>query len=197
MRASNDLQVIRDVTANLFFWQGFRLIPMGVALLAVTFILGGAIPVPRRLAVVFAVMLLMGATAMSSAAGAYYRRVYGSASPYPGQHAQRDRWKWLVVYPLMIAATLIDIFARPTLFVSGLVWAAAVLAYRMSTGRGRNHYFVAAALMAATAFLPSFGVTTPGVQTLHLFVGLLGAVYIVGGLLDHFELTRVFHEVEE
>ena len=97
----------------------------------------------------------------------------------------------------MLASLIIDFGYRPAFFVTGPVWAAGILAYWWSTGRGRRHYLAAAGCMASLSLLQWEGLVNPGKPMYTVFGALLGATYIVGGLLDHFELRQVLKPVKE
>ncbi len=184
------LERIHQVTANYFFWQGLRFVPMGAALLLLAIITQWAtLPAPARKLLI--VLILVLGLALSSAVGRYYNRAFGSVRGIPGRHARREAVKWTVVYPLLFLSMIIDAMWKGPIFVTGPIWGAATLAYWWSTGRGRLHYLAVALLLAATAFLPALGVVPRGTPMLNLFLGILGAIYIVAGLLDHFELVRL------
>ena len=97
----------------------------------------------------------------------------------------------------MTASIFIDILLAPKVFISGAVWAAALLAYRASTGGGRPHYFVGAALLAALTPLPLAGVVAAGRPMVVLWAVMVGLLYLVLGSLDHLELVRRFPMHEE
>jgi hypothetical protein len=122
--------------------------------------------------------------------GRYYTRAYGRVRGIPGQHARRTRAKWLVVYPAMFAAMILDWTLHVPVFLSGVVFAAGIEAYRRSTGGGRRHYVVAEMLLASLTLAPLTGLTTSR-ELLIPFIGLLGGIYVVGGVLDHLELARI------
>ena len=185
------VQRVHDVTANFFFWQGLRWVPMGVALLAVAWGLGPGTPVPDAWQTPLLLAPMAGSLGLSSMAGRWYARSYGRVRARPGMHARRTRTKWLVVYPLVAAALIVDAVWKLPVLTSGLAFAGAIEAYRRSTGGGRRHYIVASALFIAIAFVPVAGLVTPGAPALNWVVALLGATYVVGGVLDHFELRRV------
>jgi hypothetical protein len=122
---------------------------------------------------------------------AWYARSFGRVSRIPGQFRRRELVKWLLVYPALGASLAADAIMEPPLLVSGVVWAAAVLAYWASTGRGRRHYPVAAALLAALTFVPLVGPVDRGRPAVALLIAAIGAVYVAGGVLDHRELVRL------
>ncbi len=84
---------------------------------------------------------------------------------------------------------------RLPIFITGIVWAAATLAYWWSTGRGRPHYLGAALLFASTSAWPALGVATRGHAMMNLFLAVLGATYMINGVLDHLELRRTLPPV--
>jgi len=192
MSARNDpLERVRAVTANFFFWQGLRWVPMGMALLVVTGTLGSHTAIPELWQTPLLIAVMVAALAAAAATGRWYDRAYGRVRGIPGVHARRTRTKWLVVYPLLLVALVIDGTLRPPLLLSGLAFAAAIEAYRRSTGGGRRHYIVASAAFLALAFAPAAALVNAGVDGLNLVFGVLGATYMIGGVLDHLELRRV------
>lgn len=192
-----DLDRVRAVTANFFFWQGLRWVPMGFALImfALAPYAKGVLGNPWTDIVTYAafcVALWLSADVL----GRYYTRAYGRVEGIPGQHARRSTIKWFLVYPAMFAALILDWKLDGPIFMSGIVFGAGIEAYRKSTGGGRRHYSVAAALFALLAFAPLTGVASSR-QMLLPFIGLLGVVYVVGGILDHFELARILGPVRD
>ncbi len=186
-----DLERVHSVTSNFFFWQGLRWVPMGVALMVLSASYAAWWPLDRRWSDVALIGALGGALALSSVLGRYYARAYGSVRGDPHAHAARSRAKWLIVYPAMCIALLVDGIFAPELFVTGVTWGAAVLLYWWSTGRGRVHYVGAALLLASTSIWPMLGLARPGLPMINAFMGVVGAIYVVGGVLDHLELRRV------
>lgn len=190
-----DREHIQAVTANFFFWQGLRWVPMGAALLGLSVYWNGwwAVPAPWDAALQLGVLAL--ALGVSAAVGRYYHRRFGTVQGIPGIHARRERLKWRVVYPAMMGSLVADLVFSPPVLLSGFVWAAGILAYRRSTGDGRPHYLVAAVLLAAFGLLPLVGLLAPGKTLVNHFIGLVGVVFIVGGVLDHLELGRLLRPV--
>ena len=185
MTEQQRLALVDRVTANYFFWQGLRWVPLGLALLIVS-----VVPFPGdRLLVT---LLLVGsALFLSTALGRYYSRRFGRIRRYPSRYENRERWKWFVVYPLMFLSLLWDARFPSLFFVSGPIWGAAIVAYWWSTGRGRLHYVPIAVVVCLSGFLPATGFVSPGKAMFDVFFGIIGATYVVGGILDHFALVRV------
>lgn len=195
-----NLDMIRKVTPNFFFWQGLRFVPLGFIILLFAFTIGD--PPWAQFGVEWVSDLLLAAfVALAVIAsiwiGRYYNRHFGQVRESPGAHRQRDTIKWLIAYPLMFLSLIYDAVLQPAVFVTGLVWAIGLVAYWYSTGRGRRHYFVAAGLMALLAFLPPLGLVRAGDEILRLFFLLLGLTYVFGGILDHIELTQIFKPIED
>jgi len=197
LRETAALDRINAITANFFFWQGLRWIPVGVALLVVAWTYGPSSPVPKSWESPLLIVAMIAAFAVSSVIGRWYARSFGRVRGIPGQHARRTRTKWLVVYPALLVALLIDGIVKPPVLVSGIAFAAAIEAYRRSTGGGRHHYIMASIAFAALTFAPTLDLATPGVGAVNLLIGVLGATYTIGGLLDHRELKRVFPDVHD
>jgi len=188
-----DLRRIHDVTANFFFWQGLRWVPPGAALVVFAWSNLPSFPLPTVWRDAIPWIALTAGLAASWLIGAYYAHSYGHVRSLPGMYARRDALKWGVVYPAMALALIVDGLLKPPIIVSGLVFAAGMEAYRRSTGGGRRHYILASVLFAAAAFAPILGIVQPGQDVLTLVIGSLGGVYMIGGVLDHLELRRIFH----
>ena len=191
MPAAN-LREVRAVTANYFFWQGLRWVPMGVALvlLAVGLLESAALPSAVREWGLWPLMIV-ALWLSTSVLGRYYRRTFGQVSADPEQHTRRTSVKWFVVYPAMLAAMVIDMKLTLPIVVSGIVWGAAIEAFRRSTGGGRRHYTVAAILLMVFGLLPLVGLIPTGKDAVSILIGAVGLVYIVGGILDHQALVRI------
>jgi hypothetical protein len=189
-----DLDTTRRVTANLWFWQGLRWAPVGPVAAGAAVL--ASVADGELFLAVSAVGLLLAWWAYKRA-DAYYIRRYGVVRLKLGQHRRRERIKWFAVYPAMLASLIVDIVVRPPVFVTGPVWAAAILLYRHSTGGGRTHYFAAGALLAALAPLPVLGLVEAGDPIMVLWLALTGVLYAVCGVLDHLELARRFPSVAE
>ena len=115
----------------------------------------------------------------------------------PSRHVVRTTVKWLVVYPAIAIALVLDAKFGPPVIVSSLAFAIAIEAYRQSTGGGREHYIVAALGLVVFSILPLFGVLSPGKPILGSLIGVIGFIYIVGGALDHRELVRILAPLPE
>ncbi|HEY3033799.1 MAG TPA: hypothetical protein VGJ54_03975 [Streptosporangiaceae bacterium] len=192
---SVDLDMTRQVTANLWFWQGLRWAPAG-PLAAAAAIVAWASPSGALVWAGYAVACGL-AWQLYRIADGYYGRRYGEVTLRPGQHRHRGRVKWLAVYPAMLASIVVDMLVMPPVFVTGPVWAGAILLYRRSTGGGRRHYYAAAALLAGLAPLPALGLVEAGAPMVALWVSVTGVLYLVCGVLDHLELARRFPPVIE
>ena len=190
------LDRINAVTANFFFWQGLRWVPLGAALLVIAWSVAPGSLVPEAWETPLLIVSMTVALAASTMIGRWYARSFGRVRGIPGQHARRTRTKWLVVYPALVIALVIDGIWKPPVLVSGITFAAAIEAYRRSTGGGRLHYVIASIVFAVLTFAPTLGLATPGKSALDLLVGMLGAIYVIGGLLDHRELTRMFPDTD-
>jgi hypothetical protein len=192
------MQSIRAVTANYFLWQGLRTAAIGPILIVsgLSLLQPSWYPFDSEDALPLLATLILGCIGFL-AAGRYYEKTFGSVRGLPGQHTRRDVIKWFIVYPVMFLATYLDAKFAPKLGISGIVWAAATLAFWWSTGRGRLHYIPAAILLALTSFLPLFGVIPPGAESVGMVMTVVGAVYIVNGVLDHLELMRILPPVRE
>ena len=192
------LRRIRDVTDNFFFWQGLRWVPMGVAMLGFATAYSPRVPIPSSLRAWIGLPTFVLALWLSSSVlGRYYNRHFGRVRGDPSRHVVRTTIKWLVVYPAITVALFADARLGPPVIVSSLAFAIAIEAYRQSTGGGREHYIVASLGLVAFSILPLFGVLPPGKPILASLIGILGFIYIVGGVLDHRELVRILTPIPE
>lgn len=192
------LRRIHDVTDNFFFWQGLRWIPLGGALLAYSVMRLADWPTTSDTREWIALFLLAIALWLStSVLGRYYARHFGSVRGDASRHVVRASVKWFVVYPAIVVAMLIDLELVPPLVISGLAFALAIEAYRQSTGGGRAHYTAFAIGLVAFSILPLFGAAPAGKQGLTPLIGMIGLIYIVGGVLDHRELVDILGPVQE
>jgi hypothetical protein len=186
-----NLEEVRAIAANYFFWQGLRWIPIGVALIVVAVdLLAKDFFGPLGLLV--GMLSLVVAFWMSTTGlRGYYRRNFGRVRADPDLHARRESIKWMVVYPAMMASTIFDLKLSLPIVISGFVWAISLEAYRRSTGGGRVHYVVAAAALCIFGLLPLGGSVPTGKDGVAVLVGFFGLIYVIGGILDHRELVRV------
>jgi hypothetical protein len=186
-----DLDRVRAVTANFFFWQGLRWVPMGAALIVFALVpyTKRAIGDPWSSVLSWGVMIV-ALWLSTTVLGRYYERAYGRVQGIPGQHARRNTVKWLIVYPAMFAAMILDWKLNLPFLMSGAVYGAGIEAYRRSTGGGRLHYAVGAALFGLLSLVPTIGIASSR-QLLVPMLGALGALYVIGGVLDHRELVKI------
>lgn len=191
-----DLDMTRRVTANVWFWQGLRWAPGGLVFLLAPW--ASRLPDDQTLLIWLSwtgVLALWWG--LYRLADRYYAARFGVVVGLAGQHRRRERVKWLVAYPVMAASVFVDLLAAPTVFLSGVVWAGALLAYRASTGGGRPHYVVGALLLAALTPVPTLGWLDNGRPMIVLWSTVVGALYLILGTLDHLELVRRFPLREE
>ena len=190
-----DTFLIRRVSANLFFWQGLRWVGPGAALLLFAWGSSPRLPQVWREVIPWAAIAIGAAGA--TLAARYYAENFGHAQPEAQSHERRDRIKWTVVYPMMFLALIIDSVLALPVVVSGFVFAGGMEAYRRSTGGGREHYLLASLMFSAFGFAPVLDLVRPGRDAVTLFIGLLGLVYVGGGLLDHLALCRALRRTAE
>jgi hypothetical protein len=189
---ASDLRRIHAVTDNFFFWQGLRWVPMGIALMVSALSMMPGVPIPKGIRPWVGLPFIVVALWLStSVLGRYYARHFGRVRMDLSRHKTRTSVKWFVVYPSMIAGMILDARFHPPVLVSALAFAAAVEAYRESTGGGRIHYALAAVGFVAFSLLPLFGALTNGIGAVGDVVLLTGMVYVVGGVLDHREMVRI------
>jgi len=184
-----NLDLLRRITRDLWYWQGLRFAPMAIVgfVAAATFAPGWPESVPEEGALLVGLVLALG---LYRVADRYYARTMGRVAADLSLTQGRSALKWFAVYPAMGAALVIDGLANPPLFVTGAVWAVALVLYWWSTGRGREHYLVLAALTALLTFLPVVDPALTGKGAFPVFYAWFGLVYLVAGVLDHLALTR-------
>jgi hypothetical protein len=185
----DDLDLVRRVTRDLWYWQGLRFVPIGIVGLVAGVTYSPAWPE----AVPEGVVLLLGfviAVVGYRAADRYYARTMGTVHPDLSMTRLRSQVKWFAVYPAMVLSLVLDAALAPSVFVSGPVWAASLVLYWWSTGRGREHYLVLASLTALFAFVPIAEPTLAGRAAFGVFFAWFGLVYVIAGILDHVALTR-------
>jgi len=179
---------IRAITDNFFFWQGRRFVGLGFVMIFAAFAyLPGAYETARNILLLASIAV---ALLLSERIGRHYRSEFGRVQPIPGAHARRARLKWLLVYPAMIGSLVLDLVYPLPVLVSGPVWAGGICLYRLSTGGGRDHYLVLAAMLAALAFAPLLAGTTSK-PAMPLLLLLLGTGYAVCAWLDDREMRAV------
>ena len=192
------LRQIHDVTDKFFFWQGLRWIPLGAAMLTYSLMRSAHLPIPFAARASIGLLLLAVALWLSSSVlGRYYARHFGCVRGDASRHTLRTSVKWLVAYPAILVAMLVDIQLLPPMLVSALAFAIAIEAYRQSTGGGREHYIWSAIGLVVFSILPLFGAVPAGKHGLTPLIGIVGLIYIVGGVLDHRELVRLFAPIQE
>ena len=191
------LEQVRAITANFFFWQGLRWVPLGLAVIiaALDLLDPGLFGLPGK--VVSLVALVVALWISTTVLGGYYRRHFGRVRMDPELHARRESIKWMIVYPAMLVSMIVDMKLALPMLITGVVWGASIEAYRRSTGGGRNHYVIAAVAFGVAGVLPLFGLLPSGKAGVNLLVGLLGAIYVVGGILDHRALVSVLGPAED
>jgi hypothetical protein len=195
MTMNYEVERIRRITSNYFFWQGLRWVPIGLVVMALGLRRTNWSPIADAWEDTLILCLIVLVMALSPLIGVYCRRSFGDVRDDPDAHQRREMMKWLLVYPLMILSLVIDMKFKPAFFVTGPVWCSGILAYWLSTGRGRPHYLIASMSMLGLSVLQWFGFVEPGKQMFSVFGLVLGAIYIIGGLLDHRELCRILRPV--
>jgi hypothetical protein len=183
------LRRLRRVTENLWFWQGLRFAPLSLTFLAaaITFGMGNT---DRPLAIVILAVGVFAAFVLIQWADGHYKRGQGQVRGVQGLHARRSQMKWFIIYPAMFVSLVIDFTFGWPVFITGPVWALALLLYRASTGGGRNHYFGLAAALLALTIAPMV-TQLRGDALASLFFSVVALCYAVAGVLDDLELRQV------
>lgn len=185
---------VRTVTTFFSYWQGLRLVPVGVFLVVDALFISPLLPEKGP---VFPILLAMlAATLLFSKilVGGYYRNMYGMVSN-PQVNRRLDTITVLIAAPLITASLLLDYYWQGPLFVSGVVWGTAAWAYQQATGGLRSHWAGFAMALALLVFLPWAGLSFEWMVS--ILMAAVGVGYIVCGLLDHRELTRILLPIQE
>lgn len=180
---------VRAVTDNLYFWQGLRFVIVGPTLIAVAFLnrLAGDNPWPI-VAALATLLVIFGP--LSVRIERRYREEFGHVQGRVGAHRRRSRAKWMLVYPLMFGSLLLDAMVPLPFYLSGFTLALGAVLYQRSTGGGREHWLMLAALLVALGLAPLTGaVTTEGAGTLMML--LAGFGMLAASWLDDREMRRI------
>jgi hypothetical protein len=186
---------LRFLTKHYFSLQGLRFTPVWLILVLRPW--GDVLPNHRptyvRDYVTMTMFLFCGVWIWL--AGRYYRRRYGRvvAKPQPW-------WCWLFVMcalAVYFACSLADEKNPPVSFVAvwWSCWLSAQALYFVGIGARRFYYGIAAVCMLALALLPSTGwITASRLLSAYHPSGavLLGLIMTALGVLDHFQLVRMF-----
>src|SRR5687768_13544196 len=133
MITPKELERIRNVTSNYFFWQGLRWVPLGFVIAVFGLKDTPWWPINGIWNDVFLLAAVIAVIAACPLIGRYYKRTFGQVRDDPETHQRREWSKWFVVYPLLFASLVVDMAFKPAFFVSGPVRAVGILAYWWST----------------------------------------------------------------
>jgi len=183
---------VRAVTDNLFFWQGLRFIALGPVMMLIAYVTARPEMGESASTILLLTSLILG-TVATHVLGKVYQAM-GTVQSTPGAHVRRSRLKWFFVYPIMFTALGLDLAYPLPVLLTGVTWAAALIAYRRSTGGGRNHYLVLAAVLAAFTFAPMVA-DLDGPRMIGVLMLVLGAGFTVAAWLDDKEMRRVLQGV--
>jgi hypothetical protein len=115
----DELERIRSVTSNYFFWQGLRWVPLGLVIMAFGLRHTPWWPLAGAWEDAFLFTLVAIVMAACPLIGRYYRRSFGRVKDDAEAHQRREAMKWFLVYPLMISSLVIDMVFKPAFFVTG------------------------------------------------------------------------------
>ncbi|HNT24508.1 MAG TPA: hypothetical protein PKM21_09090 [Anaerolineales bacterium] len=195
---STDLQTARFVARHYHALQGLVLVPVGAFL--VLFGLGtwlgwenfqqGNCTLPS---IILPVVILL-----TIAAARYYRQRFGEV-----HRATTPKEIWAAIIGIIgwFVLAMVDMTFLQNIPFSftmlGMVTFCCMIPFA-SEGK-RRYYFGLAFLLVCFAFLPAFNI----VNKMDLFSGqwlgnlAIGLALVIGGLLDHWMLTRLFAPVQE
>lgn len=184
------LQHIHDLAANYSDRQGLRIVPMGIAMMA----LAWPRPIPTS---IFGVDTQFAALAIGFAGywllGRYYEHRFGRVEEIPYQGISIAAQSSMVVAAFMIAG-LIDVVVHPPIFVSGLVIAAWLTIAAWPSRRIRGDYFAAGIVLALVSLEPLVGESHAEVARTYGF--LFGMGLFIAGMRDHSSFLRSFPAVK-
>lgn len=195
---STDLQTARFITKYYHALQGLVLMPIGAYLLLLSIgrwldwqgFQQGDCTLPS--------VILPIAILLTVAAARYYRNRFGEV-----RRATSTRELWAAVFG--VAGWVLLAFVDMTwlgdipVSFSMLGWALFCAIVPISSEGRRGHYYPLAAGLVCFAFFPTFNI----LSKMDMFSGrwlgnlAIGAVLVIGGLIDHWMLLRLFAKTKE
>ncbi|MDX2004806.1 MAG: hypothetical protein SFU83_05960 [Meiothermus sp.] len=189
MTETERLERIQTITRFFPFWQGLKLLPIGLMCLFMAVLEG----LPGDLHPAAALLLMLGAFTAGLFGYAFitagYKKMFGAVHN-PGVNRRLDFQTLFIALPLIFLSLAVDAWLNPPIFLTVLAYGVFFVWVRAATGGGRPYYLWVAAAMALVSVLPLFGLEF--VNQYQTLMVVLGVSAVVVGVLDHLELTRVF-----
>lgn len=186
------LERIRTVTRYFAYWQGLKVVPMGLLCLAVAGM--SRLPETNPTAVLVLRLALFTAALLATVfIGAGYKRQFGVVYN-PRANWRLDALTLFVTVSILVGLILVDLWPTLPIYLTALGYAFFFVWVRQVTGGGRNHYLWLAAVLLLVSLLPLFGLG--GSVAPQMLLVTLGLGLVVTGVLDHLELIRIFRPVE-
>lgn len=187
------LDRIHDLAANYSDRQGLRVVPMAVTLLFLN--TWQMIHHAPRLPVDPLVLTLVIGVGGYYLFGIYYRRRFGNVEElaYDGLPIALQG---IFVFLCLLVSMSIDVFAKPPLFLSGLVIAGWLIATSWSSRHVRKQYFTGGVWLAIiSVFFPLVALQSQQ-TTASFYATQFAVILLFAGVRDHIDLVRAFPPVE-
>lgn len=193
-----DLSRMRYVAANYYLLQGLRFAPLGVVFFLWAALRLGWVSLPPSVSDFLKDWGFGLALLCYPLLQIYYERTFGRA----GFECKPSGTSWRTMMGIMglvmlavLGSIVLEIVLKLPVRLFGLVVAALVLAYFWPRRRFAAHYIalglsIGLASIAASLMGLQLSQDWPITGALYLF--MLGALFLVGGLFDHMLLVRTF-----
>jgi hypothetical protein len=187
-----DVRQVGNLARHFPDWQGLHWVPTGLggALFGVL-LLGGGVGGIGGWLVILAVVLVVADIGVD----VYYQEWFGRVRAERTRRLRNAAGR-IVAMVATAAAAIVDLRLRLPVQLTGLAFAAAMVAYWWATGRARRHWLVLALAPFAAAFVPVAGVAPAGRSSIGLLLVVIGTVEVLGGLRDHMMLLAKIREVQ-
>jgi hypothetical protein len=184
------LRDIQDLTANYSDRQGLRIVPMALAVMAQAF--------PRYIPSFFGLDTMLVAIAISLGGyfliGRYYRNRFGTVEEIADDKPILFFGGLVLIMFALIIAFIVDVAAKPPVFVSGLLVAAWLIATAWPSRQIRGQYLSIGLVLALASLAPLAGEPLPSVGRIYGFA--FGCMLLLAGVRDHLAFIRFFAAAE-
>jgi hypothetical protein len=110
--------------------------------------------------------------------------VRSSRPASPPQEAKTTAIRWLVAFPALVIAAIVDIAARLPVVLTAFAAGAVLLAGWWMRGRVSPLLPVLAVVLGLTGFAPVFGWVDRGPAAVMFVIGVIGLVLIAAGAVE-------------
>lgn len=191
-----NLRRIRYIAENFDELLGLRSVLAGLIMLAALPAIVGTL----NLGLIFlSVAVFVGLIALWPIVESYYERNFGRIRPALGK-SHRRRTFGMSVALLYITLALVDILLHPTIILTGLGMAVALIISWWLERPFRVYYLVASVLITGVALLPLVGLL-PDERSLQftsaMVLAVTGLFLVLRGILDHLFLVRSMKSLPE